>query len=74
MNNEKDSSGTSSSFPESKYIKTEAAFKDVKRRKQFEDIDMETVAEIVAIIDDPNYMTGPGVIIFLFKLKKNYYY
>lgn len=42
---------------------------EVKKKKvdeQFEDISMDTVAQIIATIDDPNYMNGPDVIIFLF--------
>lgn len=41
-------------------------FKESKKRKlqpdeQFEDLSSETVAEIIATIDDPNHMTGPDV-------------
>lgn len=40
--------------------------REAKRRKvavdeQFEDLPQETVAEIIATIDDPNYMIGPDV-------------
>lgn len=32
-----------------------------RQDEQFEDISMETVAQIISTIDDPNYMTGPDV-------------
>lgn len=39
--------------------------REARRRKvqedQFEDLPSETVAKIMATIDDPNYMTGPDV-------------
>ncbi|XP_072393674.1 histone acetyltransferase KAT2A-like [Diabrotica undecimpunctata] len=41
--------------------------REVKRRKmaqdeKFEDMPKETVAQIIATIDDPNYMTGPDMV------------
>lgn len=41
--------------------------REIKRRKlqsdePFRDISHETVVEIIATIDDPNYMTGPDVL------------
>ncbi|VEN51701.1 unnamed protein product [Callosobruchus maculatus] len=45
---------------------SDAPGREAKRKKfqeeQFEDIPEETVAEIMAIIDDPNYMTGPDMV------------
>ncbi|CAH0558007.1 unnamed protein product [Brassicogethes aeneus] len=35
--------------------------KKLAQEEEFQDLPMETVAEIVATIDDPNYMTGPDV-------------
>ncbi|XP_044266959.1 histone acetyltransferase KAT2A isoform X2 [Tribolium madens] len=44
----------------------ETPSRETKRRRaqddQFEDIPTETVAQIIATIDDPNYMTGPDLI------------
>ena len=39
----------------------EAKRKRLAQDEHFEDISMETVAQIIATIDDPNYMTGPDV-------------
>lgn len=43
----------------------EAKRKRVVPEEQFEDIPMETVSQIIATIDDPNYMTRPDVSFFL---------
>jgi hypothetical protein len=45
---------------------SETPGREIKRKRlaqdeQFEDIAMDTVAQIIATIDDPNYMTGPDV-------------
>lgn len=45
--------------------------RETKRRKlaadeQFEDLPMDTVAQIIATIDDPDYMTGPDLVCILF--------
>ncbi|KAJ3653216.1 hypothetical protein Zmor_012480 [Zophobas morio] len=40
----------------------EAKRKRLAQDEHFEDISMETVAQIIATIDDPNYMTGPDLI------------
>ncbi|RZB39129.1 histone acetyltransferase KAT2A [Asbolus verrucosus] len=40
----------------------EAKRKRMAQDEQFEDIAMDTVAQIIATIDDPNYMTGPDLI------------
>lgn len=48
----------------SKIPRNDSASKEPKRRKlaqDDEDISNETVAEIIAIIDNPNYVTGPDV-------------
>lgn len=44
----------------------ETPVREVKRKKltteePFEDVSEKTVAQIVATVDDPNYMTGPDV-------------
>lgn len=45
---------------------TDASYREAKRKKvvdeQFEDLSTETVAQIIATIDDPNYMTGPDMV------------
>jgi histone acetyltransferase len=46
---------------------SETPGREIKRKRlaqdeQFEDIAMDTVAQIIATIDDPNYMTGPDLI------------
>ncbi|CAG9859546.1 unnamed protein product [Phyllotreta striolata] len=46
---------------------TETPARETKKRKlaqeeQFEDVPKETIAEIIATIDDPNYMTGPDMV------------
>ncbi|KAJ8950083.1 hypothetical protein NQ318_017808 [Aromia moschata] len=46
---------------------SETPVREAKRKKllqdeQFEDLPQETVAEIIATIDDPNYMTGPDMV------------
>lgn len=48
----------------SKVPRNDSALKEPKRRKlaqDDDDISSETVAEIIAIIDNPNYVTGPDV-------------
>lgn len=47
--------------------KGDGIYREAKKRKlaseeQFEDLSSETVAEIIATINDPNYMTGPDVV------------
>lgn len=63
---------TNSFSSSSKTIKTDSPGRDAKRRKFGpdeinEDISQETVAEIVAVIDNPNFVTGPDVC-FIFKI------
>ncbi|XP_018562120.1 histone acetyltransferase KAT2A isoform X2 [Anoplophora glabripennis] len=46
---------------------SETPLRETKRKKlaqdeQFEDMPQDTVAEIIATIDDPNYMTGPDMV------------
>ncbi|XP_057653056.1 histone acetyltransferase KAT2A isoform X2 [Diorhabda carinulata] len=59
---------TTSSLNTTKTARTsEMPIREAKRRKfasedHFEDIPKETVAEIIATIDDPNYMTGPDMV------------
>lgn len=46
--------------------RTGETYRESKRKKiaeeQFEDLSAETVAQIIATIDDPNYMTGPDMV------------
>lgn len=45
---------------------SDTPYRETKRKKmadeQFEDLSKETVAQIIATIDDPNYMTGPDMV------------
>ncbi|CAH1105077.1 unnamed protein product, partial [Psylliodes chrysocephalus] len=59
---------TITSLPSGKSIRaTETPIREAKRKKiaqdeQFEDLPKDTVCEIIATIDDPNYMTGPDMV------------
>ncbi|XP_022904874.1 histone acetyltransferase KAT2A isoform X2 [Onthophagus taurus] len=66
-----DSSKAKTSAGPSSATKTRTEFetpsREVKRRRvvqdeHFEDLSKETVAEIIATIDDPKYMTGPDMV------------
>ncbi|CAH1117979.1 unnamed protein product [Phaedon cochleariae] len=40
----------------------EAKRKRLAQEEQFEDLPQDTVSQIIATIDDPNYMTGPDIV------------
>lgn len=69
---------TITSLPSGKSIRaTETPIREAKRKKiaqdeQFEDLPKDTVCEIIATIDDPNYMTGPDVSYPILLLKYMY--
>lgn len=65
--NEKEGFTTITLSAGSKPREIETPIREIKRRKlvqeeQFEDLSADTVAEIIATINDPKYMTGPDMV------------
>ncbi|KAK9754405.1 Acetyltransferase (GNAT) family [Popillia japonica] len=65
--NEKDGYTTITLSAGSKIRELDTPVREVKRRRlaqeeQFEDLSGETIAEIIATINDPKYMTGPDMV------------